>query len=380
MVDPVSKRPDIKAAVVAVVPHDADWFGFAVSTATMALACPRWTCSTAVDGPFCAAERVWGSREFRPWPDRSCIWASQGVPEATHVVRRPCLHATGIPLPAAVASVVPAQPVWLAVLHPHHPADAEPRSGNGRPTRQASPVLPQVSARGRPAAGSVHLARPHGRRGRVRISPCRGCHPAQHEGRPRRPALCLCRAAVADAASEGGGRDPRPPPPRFAQAGTDATRREMRRWWQSRGCPREAAGPHPCHDRGRDTKPAPEATRQDRHACSDDGAPLRRRRRADMGRSRVVMSKRVGAGCRIEQAPAGKGHRRARSIHHHRRHEPGRAARAAHDARSAGAGVSGSAITACPCAIMPLPLQDDPANHTNSQWASDGHPDAMLFA
>ncbi|MCF7700885.1 nitrate reductase [Loktanella sp. M215] len=50
IVDPLSGQPESKAAVVAVTPYSAAWFGFAVSTAALNLTSPYWARSAVAGG------------------------------------------------------------------------------------------------------------------------------------------------------------------------------------------------------------------------------------------------------------------------------------------------------------------------------------------
>lgn len=50
VVDPLSGQPESKAAVVALAPHDAAWFGFAVSTGTLTPDCSYWARSRVTGG------------------------------------------------------------------------------------------------------------------------------------------------------------------------------------------------------------------------------------------------------------------------------------------------------------------------------------------
>ncbi|MFZ3582838.1 molybdopterin-dependent oxidoreductase [Loktanella sp. DJP18] len=50
IVDPLSGQPESKAAVVAVAPYQADWFGFAVSTARLSPDCAYWAQSRVARG------------------------------------------------------------------------------------------------------------------------------------------------------------------------------------------------------------------------------------------------------------------------------------------------------------------------------------------
>jgi len=49
-VDPLSGQPESKAAVVALAPHDAAWFGFAVSTGSLTPDCSYWARSRVTGG------------------------------------------------------------------------------------------------------------------------------------------------------------------------------------------------------------------------------------------------------------------------------------------------------------------------------------------